>query len=271
MVHSATPAWRCWPTRRLSWRGRQGYRHQNAQRDLRSFRPPLCADGAPLSVQQRANSSTPGTQQRPAIAALPEGGFAITWNGYGDPDPAGVYLRRVCGRRNSCCGGNAGQCRISKGRSATLCHRRWSNRSDAGHMGQHRPSVGLGRIRHLVSPDGSLLGGEILVNQSLLGTQWSPSVAAIGDGSYVVSWEGFSKKDDYSIYTRRISSDGQTVGGEQIMSQKVKGIRRNTDMVGDSRQLCHRLGWTGPRRQAGHLLTRHWRRDQRTSQRPACQ
>ena len=47
------------------------------------------------------------------------------------------------------------------------------------------------------------------IHKTLPGTQWHPSAAALGDGSYVVAWEGFSQKDDYSIYTRRLTSAGR--------------------------------------------------------------
>ena len=102
---------------------------------------------------------------------------------------------------------------------------------------------GWGVYGQLVSTDGALLGSEILVNQSLLGTQWQPSATAIGDGSYVVAWEGFSKQDDYSIYTRRLTNLGQTNGDEQIMSSRVKGIRRNTALAGA--QSSYVIAWDG--------------------------
>jgi hypothetical protein len=63
----------------------------------------LGAEGVPVGPSFKVNTFTPGRQERPAIAALPDGGFFVVWSS--ETSPAGastVFIRRFAadaGRR----------------------------------------------------------------------------------------------------------------------------------------------------------------------------
>ena len=52
------------------------------------------AGGAPLGGEIAVNTTTAGNQVNPSVATMPDGGFVVTWNGAGDGDDTGVFLRR---------------------------------------------------------------------------------------------------------------------------------------------------------------------------------
>jgi hypothetical protein len=50
------------------------------------------SDGTPVRAELQVNGVTAGAQVTPAVAALPNGGFAVAWAGAGTGDDAGIYL-----------------------------------------------------------------------------------------------------------------------------------------------------------------------------------
>jgi RHS repeat-associated protein len=201
------------------------------------------ATGSPLSAEQRVNSSVVGSQQDATIAALPAGGFVVGWDGYGSADPYGVYVRRYASNATP----TGPEILVNPEFTIGVQQTPAIAVSRTGQMlvawASTDQQSGFGVYGHLLTADGMLLNDQILISQSQIGTQWNPSATAIGDGSFVVGWEGFSSKDDYSIYTRRVSSSGASVGDEQIMSSRVKGVRRNTALAGA--QTSYVIAWDG--------------------------
>lgn len=52
------------------------------------------AGGAPLGGEIAVNTTTAGNQVNPSVATMPDGGFVVAWNGAGDGDDTGVFVRR---------------------------------------------------------------------------------------------------------------------------------------------------------------------------------
>ena len=50
--------------------------------------------GVPLGGPQRVNQKTTGTQWRPDVAYVADGGYVVAWEGYGFGDVSGVHMRR---------------------------------------------------------------------------------------------------------------------------------------------------------------------------------
>ena len=64
--------------------------------------------------------------------------------------------------------------------------------------------------------DSSGVGGsEILVNSTTSGEQYSPSIGAAYDGSFVITWAGSGSGDSTGIFFQRFTTAGAKVGSEQ--------------------------------------------------------
>jgi hypothetical protein len=124
------------------------------------------ADGSPQGGQFQVNTYTTGLQQRPAVAADPDGGFLVAWvNDKAFPSDPGVY---------------------------SIQARRYA-------------------------PDGSAVSAQFQVNTYSTGRLTTPSVAAAGDGGFVVVWT--SSESEYStIRAQRYAPDGSALGPETQFS-----------------------------------------------------
>jgi hypothetical protein len=162
----------------------------------------FAANGTPLGPQFRVNTFRTGCQCSASIAALGEKEFVVTWSSLDqDGSGAGVY-----GQRYNAAGRDGPEFRV--------------NGITVGE--QDQPSVAsLGRGRFLVAYNsidsnsdirgqrfkgGDTWGPEFRVNTSRLGLRLSPSVAALGNGGFVIVWMSAGQDDpDVGIYGRRYS------------------------------------------------------------------
>jgi hypothetical protein len=152
------------------------------------------ASGAPSGGEFQVNTYTTGDQSLPAIAADPRGGFVVTWQSAADystpPDVFGqrfdVSAARVGGEFevNSYTTGSQGApaVAVDGGGNFLVVWQSFSDPGredgdDVGVFGQHFASTG------------EPLGNEFQVNTYTTGEQFSPSVAASPDGSFVVVWQ----------------------------------------------------------------------------------
>lgn len=58
------------------------------------FAQRLTAAATALGGEIAVNTTTAGNQVNPSVATMPDGGFVIAWNGAGDGDDTGIFLRR---------------------------------------------------------------------------------------------------------------------------------------------------------------------------------
>lgn len=62
--------------------------------------------------------------------------------------------------------------------------------------------------------DGTRLGGETQINNTLLNEQSSPKVAMNADGNFVAVWENIDQNGDINIYARRFDAAGTPSGSD---------------------------------------------------------
>ena len=179
--------------------------------------------GAVVGGEFRVNTTTAGEQADASVAALADGGFVVTWSGYGSTDSWGVY-----GQRYNAAGASVGtEFRV--------------NTTTADD--QFSPSVAAlangGFVVTWESPDGSTsgiygqrydafgsaVGTEFRVNTTTAGDQSTPSAAALVGGGFVVTWEsGGQDGSGWGVYGQRYDVSGAAVGGE---------LRANTTTAGN--------------------------------------
>jgi len=134
-------------------------------------------DGDPI----RPKSAADGSQAYPAVTALSDGGFVMIWS---------------ADRRNV---------------SEDYHYDVYGQRYDA---------------------DGNPLGDEFRVNTHTPDRQLSPSVTALSDGGFVVTWKSLNQdghhygsphNDNASIYGQRYDAQGKSVGDEFRVNTHIKG------------------------------------------------
>jgi hypothetical protein len=119
------------------------------------------AAGNPIANETQVNTYTYNSQTEPSVTGLADGGWVVTWGSTDqDGDSYGIYQQRF----------------------------------DAG---------------------GSAVSAETQVNTYTTGVQFFPSVTALADGGWVVTWQSAGQDgDNYGIYQQRFDADGNVFDGE---------------------------------------------------------
>jgi hypothetical protein len=84
--------------------------------------------------------------------------------------------------------------------------------------GEDRSLFGIFAQR--ISPTGSKVGSEFLVNQFTPNNQRSPAIATLSDGNFAVAWvtEGQRTADTIDVYSRIFAPDGKPLSGEFLVN-----------------------------------------------------
>jgi len=183
------------------------------------------AGGVPLGGEFLINTYTTNRQQRPDIAADPEGNFVVVWQSFGS-NGSDTSDDSIQGRRYDA-DGNPLSSQFQVNTYTT--------------NGQRNPAVGVDGAGNFVVVWGSLgssgsdtsfssilgqrydasglpVGAEFQVNTSTSGYQQYPSVAHDSDGDFVVAWQSEvstgSDASGLSIQAQHFSANGTPLGGE---------------------------------------------------------
>ncbi len=199
----------------------------------------FASDGSPVGGDFQVNSSTLGTQYRPAVARDSDGDFIVVWtsdSSTGDDNSGGS----VQGQRFDSSGAAAGaEFQVN---TFTTDRQSFSSvsaapgggfvvawASDGGSSGDDSWYASVQGQRF--ASDGTAVGAEFQVNTYTTRNQGTPSVGVAPDGDFVVVWDSLgssgSDSSSTSIQGQRYASDGTTAGGElQINSYTSSSQRR---------------------------------------------
>jgi hypothetical protein len=194
------------------------------------------ATGTPLGDEFLVNTTTAGNQWPPAVAAMPQGGFVVTWMSTDPYGSEGIFAQRF-GRSGAPVGG---EFRV--------------NTTTVGSHGE--PDVaplpgggfviawdgtgagdGDGVFVQRFAADGNKMGTETLANTHLPNEQHSPAVAVRPDGSFFVAWSSRGQEparplidvigDDGGVYGRAFMAGGVAVGEEIHLNAQTEGGQSN--------------------------------------------
>jgi len=166
------------------------------------------ADGSKAGGEIFVNTTTVGQQFYPTIAALTDGGFAVAWwhdnqTTWPWEDKIFVQIFNADGttrgdefvvHTTDMRGHTPAMTALPNGQFVVV----WAGGTPEG--------VGTGSDiwAQVFNADGSKAGDQLLVNTTVTGMQGGPTVAALGDGRFVVSWDDTSpSSDDPSEYAVR--------------------------------------------------------------------
>ena len=178
----------------------------------------------------RVNTYTTDDQQRPAIAALTNVGFVVTWDSYygQDTNALGVYAKRYDGSGVA----QGGEFRVNTYITNNQYYPAIAGLTGGGFVvtwqsyGQDGGTY-FGVYVQRYDESGVAQGGEFRVsNNYVTGGQQRPAIASLTGGGFVVTWIGACQDGDgssYGICGRRYNGSGVEQGA---------GFRVNTYITG---------------------------------------
>lgn len=182
--------------------------------------------GESVSHQIPISNVNFGGQEQFDLAATPNGGFAVAYQGSGNGDNIGIYLRSYDAQ------GRAEEVKhlVNQSHRAGL---QWqpSLATDAeGNMFVSWTSPGdgssMGVYVQQFDADFNRQGSTERVAQEHLGAQWRSEIALLQNGNFVVTWQGRGESDRDGVFIREFNSESQALGDEIRVSQTVDGLQR---------------------------------------------
>jgi len=186
-------------------------RDQNAEG---VFGQRFTADGSRAGAAFPVNTFTLGTQDRPSVAGLIDGGFVVTWESDGrDGSGWGIY-----GQRYDMTGAALGvEFRVNTHRADDQVLPVLAGLTDGSFvvvwMSEDGSDYGIYGRRY--AADGSPEGKQFRINRTTVGNQGLPSVAPLDDGGFVVAWASVGQDgSDSGIVSQSYDASRTRVGKE---------------------------------------------------------
>jgi len=189
------------------------------------------ADGSPVtdgifSGEQQVNTTTANDQGRPSVTGLPDGGgWLVTWESVGqDGDGYGIYQQRY----HLDGWPNGSERRINTTTAGDQFNASVTTLNDGGwvvtwqSLAQDGSSFGVYQQRY--DKYSAPIGSEQQVNTITTGMQYNPSVTALADGGWIVTWMSAGQDGSGNgIYQQRYNADGLPHGGEERVNTTTTG------------------------------------------------
>lgn len=172
----------------------------------------------PVGPEFQVNSYTTNAQSQPATAIAADGSFIVVWESYGQDalSTDGIFAQRYDADG------------ISVGTEFQV--NRYTSRHQAAPtvamsadgafvIAWHGEGTGdtSGVFAQRFDASGTPLGTEFRVNTITSGSQNSPSLAISPDGSFVISWRGYTE-GSYEIFAQRFDPSGLPVGSQFLVN-----------------------------------------------------
>lgn len=173
------------------------------------------------------NTTTAFDQSQPAVIALADGTYVVSWTGRdGEDDSKGVFARRI-GADGEMLGE---EFRVNVGTEGDQTQSSMVALANGGFVvawtGVDTSLTGVYVQRY--DAGGEPVGKAVLVNTSETNDQRDPALAALPDGGFVVTWTSWGTTDStLDIYAQRFGSDGLQLG-EPVLVNTVTVYEQTT-------------------------------------------
>lgn len=192
------------------------------------------SDGLAIGQPAQINTYANNTQDHPAVSALANGGYVITWQSYGqDGSNYGVYAQRFSDTGVAM----GSETKVNTYTASFQGNPAVTSLADGGYVitwqsyGQDKAQYEIYAQRF--NSAGVAEGDEIRINTFSSGDQAAPSVTSLADGGYVITWQSFSQDGDlYGIYAQRFDRNGEAVGVETRVNNYVSRDQDSVSVTG---------------------------------------
>ena len=187
------------------------------------------SNGLPQGLQFQVNTGTTSNERVPSVAAEANGDFVVVWHD--------TYNYQIHGQRYASNGSALGSefqintaAYVAKNASVGM-----DPDGDFVVVWQAQTYISYQEIvGRRFDSNGSALGGEFPVNSYTTGGQNFPSVAAGGDGSFVVVWAGAGLADGIGIHGQRFDSIGGPQGPEFLVNSYTTNGQEGPSVAADA-------------------------------------
>lgn len=169
-----------------------------------------------VNQEFQVNNYTSGYQGNPAIAALSNGDFVVTWQSNGqDGSGSGVY-----GQVFNTFGDSVGlEFRVNTDVTNDQHGPAIAALSNGHFMvtwqSNEQDGLGSGVYGQVFNASGTKIGSEFRVNTYTIDSQWLPVVTALDNSHFVTTWISFGQDgSDYGVYGQVFDEAGNPVGNE---------------------------------------------------------
>jgi parallel beta-helix repeat protein len=191
------------------------------------------ANGQPLGGEFLVNTTRKDFQDTPAITALADGGFVVTWQ---SRDFGGIEYDIFAQRYNASGSAVGGEFRVNSYLKGFQTKSDVTALKNGGFVitwqseGQDGSEEGVYAQRYDIN--GIKVGGEFKVNTVTSNFQNDPSITTLNDGSFVITWQSNGQdSDSYGIYGQRYDSNGNTLGGQFLLNNRTVGSQNRPDIT----------------------------------------
>ncbi|MBB1250527.1 hypothetical protein H2O14_18965 [Rhizobium sp. G21] len=187
------------------------------------FQQAYDSEGAPLGGETQVNTATYFRQFNSQVAALPEGGWIVTYTGW-DSNDYGIYKQvfNADGTKNGV------ETLVNTTQADSQAQSAITVFEDGGYAiawaSNLQDGNAAGIFQQLYNADGTKNGAEVQVNTTTIGNQIMPNITALAAGGYVMSWTQAS--DDMSsgvVYSQMFDDTGAKIGSEHSHAVSGKG------------------------------------------------
>jgi|CXWL01.1.fsa_nt_gi hypothetical protein len=182
------------------------------------------ASGVTRGSEFRVNTNTTNSQYDPSITALNDGGFVVSWSSNGqDGNGSGVYAQRYDVNGEA----QGSEFRVNtytvNGQSDTSITALNGGGFVVSWMSSGQDGSSWGVYAQRYNAIGEAQGGEFRVNTYTTNQQYRPSIAALNDGGFVVSWASYGQDviSSWGVYAQRYDASGVAQGGEFRVNTKI--------------------------------------------------
>ena len=181
-------------------------------------------NGQPLGEEFLVNTTTKDSQDTPAVAALADGGFIVTWQ---SRDFGGTEYDIFAQRYNASGNALGNEFLVNSYLTGFQTNSAVAALDNGGFVvtwqseGQDGSEDGIYAQRY--DSNGTPVGGEFKVNTFTSKNQDAPSITTLNDGSFVVTWQSQNQDgSEYGIYGQRYDSNGNILGGEFLINNQTE-------------------------------------------------
>jgi Ca2+-binding RTX toxin-like protein len=178
------------------------------------------ANGAALGSEFRVNTFTTGIQDQPSVTALSDGSFVVTWSSNGqDGSREGIYGQRYAADSTAV----GSEFRVNTFTNNFQAQPSVTALSNGGFVvtwtSNGQDGSGNGVYGQRYAADGTVIGSEFRVNTFTTDFQSFPSVTALSDGGFVVTWSSNGQDgSNYGVYGQRYAANGTALGSEFLVN-----------------------------------------------------
>lgn len=175
------------------------------------------ANGVALGGEFLVNTTSASDQFRPAVTALADGGFAISWSSnLQDGSSYGIYGQRYASNGTA----TGTEFRVNTTTDNIQLYPAHAGLASGGAVivwqSNAQDGAGYGLFAQRYAADGTTLGAEFQVNTTTAADQKDAAITALGDGGFVISW----------------TSDGQDGSADGVVARvfDADGTARSTEI-----------------------------------------